>query len=48
VDALPTPQLWGILREAITSRTDDSALQDVQAREQAEREALRALLDGDA
>jgi hypothetical protein len=31
VDAMPTPMLRGILREAVTSRTDASALQDVKA-----------------
>jgi hypothetical protein len=46
VDAMPTPQLRGILRGAITSRMDLEVLADIQAREHAEREQLRALLNG--
>jgi hypothetical protein len=46
VDALPTPVLRGILREAITSRLDASVRRAVLEREQAEREQLRALLNG--
>jgi hypothetical protein len=38
--------LRGILRGAITSRMDLEVLADIQAREQAEREQLRALLNG--
>jgi hypothetical protein len=44
VDALPTPVLRDILREAITSRTDADALRQVLDREEAERERLRRLL----
>jgi hypothetical protein len=40
VDAMPTPALRAILREAITSRTDDAVLQAVLDREQAERAQL--------
>jgi hypothetical protein len=46
VDAIPTPQLQGILREAITSRMDQGTLQGVLEREAAEREQARALLNG--
>jgi hypothetical protein len=44
VDAMPTAQLQGILREAITSRTDAPVLGAVLERERAERGQLRALL----
>jgi hypothetical protein len=44
VDALPTPQLQGILREAITSRMDQDVLAAGRVREVAERQQLRALL----
>jgi hypothetical protein len=47
VDAMPTPRLQQILREAITSRMDLEVLNGVREREQAQREALRALLAGD-
>jgi hypothetical protein len=47
VDALPTPQLQGILRGAITSRTSQRVLEAVLAREEAERENLRAMLNGE-
>jgi hypothetical protein len=42
VDALPTPMLQNILREAIASRTDDAVLRDVLEREAADRAALTA------
>jgi hypothetical protein len=37
VDAMPTPALRGILREAISSRTDETVLEAVLDREQGER-----------
>jgi hypothetical protein len=47
VDALPTPQLQAILRDAITGRMDQAALADVLGREEAERARLRGLLEGE-
>jgi hypothetical protein len=46
VDALPTPTLQAILREAITSRMDPDLLAAVLGHEEVERERLRRLLDG--
>lgn len=43
VDAMPTPRLQGILRDAITGRMDQDALAAVREREAAERAVL---LDG--
>ena len=46
VDAMPTPALRGILREAITSRTDAQVLSSVLEREAAERETVMASVRG--
>jgi hypothetical protein len=46
VDAMPTPQLRAILREAITGRVNRAVLRAVLEQEQAEREHLRQLLNG--
>jgi hypothetical protein len=42
VDAMPTPALQAILREAITARMDQAALRAVLEREAAERESVLA------
>jgi hypothetical protein len=44
IDALPTPRLREILREAIIERQDPAVLDSVLDREEAERGQLRALL----
>jgi hypothetical protein len=45
VDAMPTPQLRGILRDALTSRMDGETRGDVLQREEAGREENLAALN---